>query len=139
VDRVIARGLKRYTAYTLTTEDRLRRSLAVVRLRCIAVSRWELQLGSSAVAAPVFGAGGRVAAPLEVRVRNQRTELPLVQPALLVAARSLSRELAMAQTADRQSNGWCRRNNGTHANAQDLEVAHRMVRDGGAVTHQELA
>jgi DNA-binding IclR family transcriptional regulator len=112
VDRVIARGLRRYTAYTLTTPDRLRRALAVIRLTCLAMSRWELQLGSSAVAAPVFGAGGRVVAALEVRVRNQRTDVPLVQPALMVAARSLSRELAIAQTSDRIGNAWGHRGSG---------------------------
>jgi len=110
VDRVIARGLRRYTAYTLTTGDRLRRSLAEIRLSCIALSRWELQLGSSGVAAPVFGAGGRVTAALEVRVRDPRSELPRVQPALQVAARALSRELALSQITDRHPNGRPRRN-----------------------------
>jgi DNA-binding IclR family transcriptional regulator len=137
VDRVIARGLKRYTAYTLTTGDRLRRSLAVIRLTCLAVSRWELQLDSTAVAAPVFGAGGRVIAALEVRVRDQRTEIPLVQPALLVAARSLSRELAMAQTADRLGTGWGHCTNGVPANGHDVDAEHRAARNG--VTLAELS
>ncbi len=105
VERVIARGLKRYTAYTLITADRLRRSLAETRLTCIAFSRWELQLGTSGVAAPVFGAGGRVVAALEVRLRDPRAQLRLVQPALLVTARSLSRELAVGRTTDRHHSG----------------------------------
>jgi DNA-binding IclR family transcriptional regulator len=110
VEQVIARGLRRYTAYTLTTADRLRRALAETRLGCVALSRWELQLGTSGVAAPVFGAGGRVTAALEVRVRDPRSELPRVQPALQVAARALSRELAMSQITDRYPNSWPRQN-----------------------------
>jgi DNA-binding IclR family transcriptional regulator len=105
VERVIARGLKRYTAYTLTTPDRLRRSLAETRSTCLALSRWELQVGGAAVAAPVFGAGGAVVAALEVKVRDPRSDLKLVRPALLVASRSLSRELAMNQHATRIRNG----------------------------------
>jgi DNA-binding IclR family transcriptional regulator len=111
VDRVIARGLRQYTAYTLTSPDRLRRSLAETRLSGVAVSRWELRVGTSAVAAPVFGAGGAVVAALEVKVRDPRSELPLIQPVLLVAARSLSRELAMSQRPERVTNGWQRRIN----------------------------
>lgn len=94
VDRVVAQGLKGYTPYTLTTPDRFRRALAVTRLARVAVSRWELDLGVSAVAAPVFGIGGHVVAALELRVRDLRSDLQIIQPALMVAARSLSRELA---------------------------------------------
>jgi len=94
VDEVIAHGLKAYTPYTLTTPDRFRRALAVTRITRIAVSHGEFAVGMSAIAAPVFAAGGRVVAALEARVRDLRTDLPVMQPALIVAARSLSRELA---------------------------------------------
>jgi len=76
----------------------------------VALSRWELQLGTSGVAAPVFGAGGRVTGALEVRLGDPRSQLPLVRPALLVAARALSRELALSQLTDRHPNGWPLRN-----------------------------
>jgi hypothetical protein len=62
----------------------------------VALSRWELELGLATVAVPVFGGGGLVVAALELRVRDLRSELNGMQPALLVAARSLSRELAMS-------------------------------------------
>jgi len=135
VDRVIARGLKRYTAYTLTSPDRLRRSLAETRLSCVALSRWELRVGASAVAAPVFGAGGAVVAALEVKVRDPRSELRLVQPALVVAVRSLSRELAMSQSTDRFTDGWQRRIGG-HVNGSSLH----QLRPNGAVraNHHDL-
>jgi DNA-binding IclR family transcriptional regulator len=96
VDAFVARGLKRYTPYTLVSPDRLRRALAEIRLNGLAVSRWELQLGASAVAAPVFGPGGHVVAAIELPVRDLRSELPRIQPALVVAARGLSRQIGIA-------------------------------------------
>jgi DNA-binding IclR family transcriptional regulator len=95
LDALLAGGLKRYTPYTLTTPDRLRRALAETRLTCLAISRWELAPGRCAIAAPVFGAGGTLLAALELKVIDLRTDGPHLQPALLVAARSLSRQLAM--------------------------------------------
>ncbi|HET6918251.1 MAG TPA: hypothetical protein VFI46_02175 [Jiangellaceae bacterium] len=54
-----------------------------------------VQLGVSAVAAPVFGPGGQVVAAIELPVRDLRAELPRLQPALVVAARGLSRQLGL--------------------------------------------
>ncbi|HEY9375623.1 MAG TPA: IclR family transcriptional regulator [Jiangellaceae bacterium] len=96
VDVFVARGLKRYTPYTLASPDRLRRALAEIRLNGLAMSRWELQLGVSALAAPVFGPGGQVVAAIELPVRDLRSELPRLQPALVVAARGLSRQIGLA-------------------------------------------
>ncbi len=92
VDAVVAKGLARYTPFTLTSPERLRRALATIRLTSVAVSRRELDLSASAVAVPAFGAGGGVAAALELTVADPR-DFRLVQPPLIVAARSLSREL----------------------------------------------
>jgi DNA-binding IclR family transcriptional regulator len=92
VDAVIAKGLPRYTPFTLTSPERLRRALATIRLTRVAVSRRELDLAASAVAVPAFGAGGGVAAALELTVADPQ-DFRLVQPPLIVAARSLSREL----------------------------------------------
>jgi DNA-binding IclR family transcriptional regulator len=105
VDALLERGLDRFTPYTLTSPDRLRRSLAVTRVTRVALCRWELELGSSAVAVPVFGGGGTVVAALELRVRDLRAELHTMQPALLVAARCLSRELAVGQPFGRRALG----------------------------------
>lgn len=99
VDAVIARGLTRHTPYTLTSPDRLRRALSVTRLTRMALSRWELDLGVSTIAVPVFAGGGTVVAALELQVRDLRTELRIFQPVLTVAARCLSRELATSQQA----------------------------------------
>ncbi len=93
-EAVIAHGLRPYTAYTVAAPDRFRRALAVVRLTRVAVSRWELEQGRSAIAMPVFGPGGKVAAAIEVRVHDLRGRFRTVTAALTIATRSLSRQLA---------------------------------------------
>jgi DNA-binding IclR family transcriptional regulator len=98
-EAVIARGLVACTPYTLTSGERLRKALAAVRIAKIAVSRWELAPGESAVAVPVFYGGGNVVAALELSVRDLRNDLRSVQAALHVAGRSLSRELVTSQPA----------------------------------------
>jgi DNA-binding IclR family transcriptional regulator len=97
VDEIIDAGLRRYTPFTLTTRDRLRHSLAIIRLTQVAVARREHDLESSALAVPVFGAGGTVVAALELEARDPMTDLRAVQPAVMVAARSLTRELATSR------------------------------------------
>jgi DNA-binding IclR family transcriptional regulator len=97
LDTVLERGLERFTPYTLTSPDQLRRALSVIRLTRVALCRWEFELGVAAVAVPVFGGGGTVVAALELRVRDLRHDLHTLQPALIVAARCLSRELATGQ------------------------------------------
>jgi DNA-binding IclR family transcriptional regulator len=94
VELVIARGLRPYTAHTVTVADRLRRALAATRLTQVAVTRWELEAGVSTVAMPVFGPGGLVVAAIELTLRDLGSELVAVLPALRVAVRSLSRELS---------------------------------------------
>ena len=69
---------------------RLRRSLRVIRLTRVAVSTGP----PTAVAMPVFGAGGAVLAALEVIVPDLRSDLAGARAALAVATGSLSRELA---------------------------------------------
>jgi DNA-binding IclR family transcriptional regulator len=96
IDTVVAHGLERYTPYTCTTPDRLRHALAVTRLTRVAVCRRELDPDMSAVAVPVFGAGGAVVAALEVSLRDGQ-DLRLAQPPLIVAGRSLTRELQVGR------------------------------------------
>lgn len=97
LDRVLGGDLPRFTMHT-PSRDRLRRGLAEVRAAHLAISRWEHVPGQSGIAVPVFAAGG-VVAGLEILVRNLRADLARFQPALCVAARSLSRELIAARVA----------------------------------------
>jgi DNA-binding IclR family transcriptional regulator len=96
VDMFLSRGLTAFTPFTLTAPDRFRRALAMTRLSRLAVARWELEPDRSALAVPVFGPGGRVAAAIEVRVDDPTAEIPTVRPALVIAGRSLTRELSAA-------------------------------------------
>jgi DNA-binding IclR family transcriptional regulator len=94
VEMTITRGLRPYTTYTVTSPARLRRALAVTRLTRVAVTRWELEVGMAGVAMPVYGADGDVVAAIELTLRGLGREIRPVMPALAVATRSLSRELA---------------------------------------------
>jgi DNA-binding IclR family transcriptional regulator len=91
----MSQHLTAYTSNTLDTPDRLHRALGIVRLTRCAVSHGELVVGDSAVAAPVFACGGEVVAALEVELHDLRAEIEVSKVALDVAARSLSRELAV--------------------------------------------
>ena len=93
-DMIIARGLRPYTAHTITSPDRFRRTLAVTRITRIAVTRFELEPTACGVAVPVFEPGGRVVAAIELTLDNLGAALQPVLAALTIAARSLSRELA---------------------------------------------
>jgi len=73
--------------------DRLRRLLATTRLTRVAVHR-DTEQGRCQVAVPVFGTGGSVLAALEATVPNLATGFEQARGALLVAAGSLSRQLA---------------------------------------------
>ena len=95
VDRVIGQGLDRYTGCTLTDPDQFRRGLALIRRTGVAVCRHEFDLAASAVAVPVVGAAQEVVAALEVATRDSRSLSPML-PALVVAARSLSRQILAA-------------------------------------------
>ena len=98
LNRVIGSGLKGYTPSTITDPARLRRALASIRLTRVAVSRWEYKAGISEVAVPVFGSGGIAVAALELTVPNLRTDLHMASSVLTIAARGLSRELAVASS-----------------------------------------
>ena len=75
--------------------DRLADALRRVRERQLAVMWNDREPDRSALAVPVFRAGGLIAAALEARVHDASAQLPVVRSALLVAARSLSRELSL--------------------------------------------
>jgi DNA-binding IclR family transcriptional regulator len=94
IDHVIAAGLPAFTPHTITSPDVLRRKLSVIRLTQIATSRDEFECGKAAIAMPVFYGRGRVAAAIELTVRDLRSEWKPAAGALSVACHSLSRQLA---------------------------------------------
>ena len=100
IELTILNGLTAYTPHTVTSPDRFRRARAVTRLTRVAVTRWELETDVCGVAMPVFGRGGEVMAAIELAVSDLGSELQSVLPALTIASRSLSRELASQAPPD---------------------------------------
>ncbi len=96
VRHVVDLGLRRYTPCTMTSAARLDHALRMIRLRGVAVVSGELRRDHSAVAAPIFDAGGGIVAALEVRLGDVPAELRTVVPALAFAARSIARALGRA-------------------------------------------
>jgi DNA-binding IclR family transcriptional regulator len=94
VEKAIAAGLPARTANTITDPDRLRAHLAEIRRDGYAVTREEMTLGSCSVAAPVRGGTGRVVAALSLVARNSTADPRRLTPAVLTAARALSRDIA---------------------------------------------
>jgi DNA-binding IclR family transcriptional regulator len=91
VRRVLASRLPAYTDGTVTGPDALAAALAAVRARGVAVVRGEWRADESAVAVPVFGPGGVIAA---LELTAGPFPLTAAAPALVVAARALGRRLA---------------------------------------------
>jgi DNA-binding IclR family transcriptional regulator len=100
--RVMTSRLPAYTDSTVTTPDALAAALAAVRTRGVAVVRREWRADESAVAVPVFGPAGVVAAleltggtlPFAAAAAGGAFPLIAAAPALVVAARALGRRLA---------------------------------------------
>jgi DNA-binding IclR family transcriptional regulator len=92
VDEVLLLAREHRTA---AGAEQLRRILAMTRRTRVAIRRNE-RGAVCALAVPVFGTGGTVLAALEAAVADVHCGLPAVRSALLIAAGSLSRELATA-------------------------------------------
>jgi DNA-binding IclR family transcriptional regulator len=99
VDRVVLSGLPAYTPHTMTDAGLLRAALAAARRTHIAVTGAELEPGVCGVAMPVFGAGRRVVAAIELAVRDPDECLPALLAPLTIACRSLSREIGRSAAA----------------------------------------
>ena len=89
---ILNHRLTAYTSRTIVDPDQLRWVLRKVRSSGFAVADRELRTDCATIAAPVFGAAGRIVAALEVDVAEPAGWFDSVRPALSVAASSLSRE-----------------------------------------------
>ncbi|WP_051580024.1 IclR family transcriptional regulator [Pseudonocardia acaciae] len=91
-ERVLAAPMRRFTEKTIVSPGKLRRVIADVRKRRIAVSDGQITLDALSVAAPVFGPDGTVQAALSVVVPSDRPPSEYI-PAVHAAARGISRGL----------------------------------------------
>ncbi|MEU5596733.1 IclR family transcriptional regulator [Streptomyces sp. NPDC020298] len=85
--------LASFTPYTITDPARLRRVLAEVRRTGVAVSDRQVTEDALSVAADVRGPGGAVVAAVSVVVPQQAAQVPVLAPAVRLAARGISRAL----------------------------------------------
>ncbi|MEE1763945.1 MULTISPECIES: IclR family transcriptional regulator [unclassified Streptomyces] len=94
--------LASFTPYTITDGPRLRRVLAEVRRTGVAVSSRQVTEDALSVAAPVRGPGGAVVAAVSVVVPQAGAQVPVLTPAVRVAARGISRALGWQPDAPRR-------------------------------------
>jgi DNA-binding IclR family transcriptional regulator len=87
------RRLESFTPYTVTEAPRLRRMPAEVRRTGVAVSVRQVTVDALSVAAPVRGAAGTVPAAVSVVVPAAGARVPVLLPAVRLAARGMSRAL----------------------------------------------
>jgi len=100
VEAVLGRPLKRLTEHTVTDPTRVRRSLAEVRRTGYAISDRQVELVSVSVAAPVYGTGNAVVAGLSIVVPARGVQARRYVPAVLAAARGISRSLGASRQLD---------------------------------------
>ncbi|GIJ45394.1 IclR family transcriptional regulator [Virgisporangium aliadipatigenens] len=91
VQQVIDAGLEKRTPRTLTTATALRRELAAIPDRGLAVEREEGNIGISCVAAPIFGPLGGVVAAVSVTGPTALVRADRAGPAVRLAAAAASR------------------------------------------------
>lgn len=92
-EEVLASKLRRFTPYTLTDPEALRRKLAEVRRTGVAIMSNHLTDNATAVAVPIRGPRGQVVAAVGVTVLTGSVPPHSLVPALVTAARSISRAL----------------------------------------------
>jgi len=91
-ERILAGPMRRFTEKTIVNPAELRRVIADVRHRRIAISDGQVTLDALSVAAPIFGVDGRVAAALSVVVPSEHPAQEYI-PVVHAAARGISRGL----------------------------------------------
>ncbi|MEJ8671987.1 IclR family transcriptional regulator [Streptomyces sp. MS1.AVA.1] len=92
-DQYLAGPLTSFTPYTITDPARLRRMLADVRRTGVAVSSRQVTDDALSVAAPIRSPGGPIAAAVSVVVPQADAQVPVLVPAVRLAARGISRAL----------------------------------------------
>jgi DNA-binding IclR family transcriptional regulator len=72
LEKYIASGLEKLTAFTICDPEKLRKHLAQIRTRKWAIAIDELAIGASAAASPIFDRKGRVVAALTISCPTSR-------------------------------------------------------------------
>lgn len=93
VNEVLSRPLRKYTRYTMVDPADLRRELAAIRRDGYAISDRQVELVSTSVAAPIRGPDNTVIAALSIIVPSRDNKARSFVPAVVAAARGISRSL----------------------------------------------
>ena len=94
-----------FTPYTITDPAKLRRVLAEVRRTGVAVSSRQVTDDALSVAAPVCGPDGTVLAAVSVVVPQADAQVPVLVPAVRLAALGISRALGWQPAVTPRSGG----------------------------------
>lgn len=98
IEKVLSAPLKRFTRHTVVDPDELRRELAGIRKAGYAISDRQIEPVSSSIAAPVRGPGNAVVAALSIIISSSGGNARRFVPAVLAAARGISRALGAPLT-----------------------------------------
>jgi DNA-binding IclR family transcriptional regulator len=93
-EEILAKGLEQHSPRTITDPDEMRACLEQVRRNGFALTRDEMTVGASSVAAPVRDRRGVVIAALSLVARTRSADMRRLLPPLTTAARALSRDVA---------------------------------------------
>jgi DNA-binding IclR family transcriptional regulator len=100
VQREVLNGpLQRFTEYTITDSDRLRRMLVQIRRDGFAVSDRQVTVDALSVAAPIVDSGGEVIAALSIVSKASGAAAERLAPAVRAAALGTSRALSATRLA----------------------------------------
>jgi DNA-binding IclR family transcriptional regulator len=102
VNATLSRPLERLSPHTVVDPDELRRELAKVRKSGYAITDRQVELVSTSVAAPIYGPGrAGVIAAISIIMPRLNTDVRRFAPAVLTAARGISRALGSADNRQR--------------------------------------
>ncbi|MFR9801474.1 IclR family transcriptional regulator [Pseudonocardia sp. RS010] len=91
---VLSGRIERFTRYTVTDPDRLRRMLADVRVNGFSISDRQVTTDALSVGAPVQDERGQVVAAVSLVVRHGTASPHALSPLVRTSARAISRALA---------------------------------------------
>lgn len=109
IEQVLAQPLKKFTKYTIVSPAGLRRELAEIRRNGYAISDRQVELVSTSVAAPIRGPGADVVAALSIIVPSRADTARQLVPAVLTAARGISRTLGAPAASTPRTSGRVRK------------------------------
>lgn len=105
VEHVVRAGLSRLTPHTVVMPGQFVNQLRTAAARGYAINSEETHVGVVSVAAPVLAADGRALAAISVTGRAGKLDVRRLAPAVMTAARTLSRRMQTVHPSDEWLSG----------------------------------